>query len=114
MELSYYQRFNRYGTFNDLQREGYIPAGYTAKLENQGKPYLNYWDIQIQAKEDSYLLIATPNKLADSFEDVPILAMNESGEIWEEEGLEDIESATEGTEEESSNPSNSGEEQPIE
>ena len=97
MELSYYQRFNRYANFVDLQHEGLIPGGYTAKLEDKGKPYLNYWDIEINAKEDSYLLIASPNKLADSFEDVPILAMNETGQIWEEEGYEGASDESEGS-----------------
>ena len=88
MELSYFTRFNRYGTFEDLQRENMIPAGYTATLQSKGKPFLNYWDIEIRAKEESYLLIASPNALASDFEGVPILGMNETGKIWEEEGYD--------------------------
>jgi Tfp pilus assembly protein PilE len=100
MELSYYQRYNRYATFEDLQRDGLIPGGYTAKLEARGKPFLNYWDIQMKIGEDSYLLIASPNTLANSFEDVPILAMDETGEIREEEGLEDNSQGDESSEDE--------------
>ena len=88
MEEGYHIRYNRYATFIDLQHDGIIPGGYTAKLESKGKPYLNYWDMEIRAKADSYLLLASPNALAKGFEDVPILAMNETGNIWEEEGYD--------------------------
>lgn len=89
MELSYHVRFNRYGTFQDLLNENLIAGGYTAKLQEHGVPYLEFWDIEIQADEDSYLLLATPNKAAADMENVPILGMNDTGKIWEEEGLTD-------------------------
>lgn len=91
MEISYQIRYDRYGTFNELQSEGYIPAGYTAKLGQHGVPFLDYWDIEIDAKEESYLLLATPNDNAAEYDNVPILGMNESGRVWEEEGFEEFE-----------------------
>jgi hypothetical protein len=93
MELSYHLRFNRYATFQELLNENLIAAGYTAKLEEHGVPYLEFWDIEIKADEESYLLLATPNKSAADMEDVPILAMNDTGRIWEEEGLEGVDDA---------------------
>jgi hypothetical protein len=91
MEITYHIRYNRYGTFNELQSEGYIAAGYTAKLGEHGVPFLDYWDIEIHAMEESYLLLAEPNRNAIGFDDVPILGMNESGRVWEEEGFEEFE-----------------------
>lgn len=90
MEITYHIRYNRYGTFNELQSEGYIPAGYTAKLGEHGVPFLDYWDIEINAMEESYLLLATPNDNAAEYDNVPILGMNESGRVWEEEGFEEL------------------------
>jgi Tfp pilus assembly protein PilE len=100
MELGYHVRYNKYATFQELLDDNLIAAGYTAKLEEQGVPYLEFWDIDIQASEDSYLLLAVPNKNAAEMEAVPILAMNDSGKIWEEEGLEGVDTAPAEEEEE--------------
>lgn len=91
MEMSYHLRYNRYASFNELQSEGDIPAGYTAKLGEHGVPYLDYWDIEINAMEESYLVLAEPNRNAIGFDNVPILGMNETGRVWEEEGFEEFE-----------------------
>ncbi len=95
MEISYHLRYNRYATFNELQSEGDIPAGYTAKLGEHGVPFLDYWDIEINAMEESYLLLAVPNDNAREYVDVPILMMNESGDVQEEEGFEEFENEPE-------------------
>ncbi|MFH1515198.1 MAG: hypothetical protein ABIG42_07035 [bacterium] len=96
MEVTYHIQNRRYGNFEELLQQGYITAGYTAKLQEHGVPYLEYWDIEMNALEDSYMLLAVPNSNSSEFLDVPILAMNETGRVWEEEGFEEIEDETEG------------------
>ena len=96
MEISYHVQNRRYGNFEELLQQEYITAGYTAKLQDHGVPYLKYWDIEMDAREDTYMLLAVPNSNSNGFLDVPILAMNETGRVWEEEGFEEFENEGEG------------------
>jgi Tfp pilus assembly protein PilE len=91
IELNYKNRYGHFATFEELLSDESIPAGYTAKLEAKGVPYIEYWDIHIDAKQDTYLLLAVPNANASGLTNVPILGMNETGKIWEEQELDETE-----------------------
>jgi|GEM_PF-6369421 len=95
MQMAYYQRYNKYATFEELLADGSIPTGYAAREdEKKGIAFVRYYDLEFSASAEHYIIIAFPNsEAATAFPDdnLPAYRIDETGEVKEEEGIGDSE-----------------------
>ncbi|MEO7993713.1 MAG: prepilin-type N-terminal cleavage/methylation domain-containing protein [bacterium] len=98
MEMDYHERNGHFASWDELVTDGAIPVGYSSREDDdKGIAFIRYYNIDIHAEGDGYVLLAFPNsEAAEKFPDqeIPAYHVDQTGQVREEEGYDDAAGAS--------------------